>query len=232
MIEVIAFDADDTLWHNEPHYLEAKTRFGQLLSGHAGEQAERRLDDVEVQNVHVYGYGIRSFTLSMIEAAVNYTECRVTGREIEGILGLGRHMLTAGVELFDHAQETLARLSAVFELMLITKGDHFEQDRKVECSGLAPYFRHVEIVGEKTAASYREVLERCGVDAKRFLMVGNSLKSDVLPVLEIGGSAVYIPYTHTWAHERVADAAIPETGYFELEHLGQLPALVDKLMLE
>jgi putative hydrolase of the HAD superfamily len=230
MIDVIAFDADDTLWHNEIRYLQAKATYGEIMSRHVGrEQAERRLDEIELKNVRSHGYGIKSFTLSMIEAAIGLTGGAIAGDEIGGILDLGRQMLVAEVRLFEHAEETLAWLSANHDLMLITKGDLFEQERKVGRSGLTKHFRHVEIVGEKTAASYREILRKHRVKPERFLMVGNSMKSDVLPVLEIGGRAVYIPYEHTWVHERVAEGGAAADGCFELEHLGQLPALVETL---
>jgi putative hydrolase of the HAD superfamily len=230
MLEVIAFDADDTLWHNETQYLQAKSRYGQLLSRYHGpERVEQRLDEVELQNVRFYGYGIKSFTLSMLELAIELTEGQITGREVQEILDLGKQMLMGEVQLFEHAEETVVRLSAGHDLMLITKGDVFEQGKKVEQSGLTHHFRYVEIVGEKTAASYRAILERHRLNAERFLMVGNSLKSDILPVLEIGGRAVYIPYEHTWVHERVIDGGVAKDGYYELEHLGQLPGLVEKL---
>jgi putative hydrolase of the HAD superfamily len=230
MLDVIAFDADDTLWHNETRYLQAKNRYGQLLSRyHDPERVEQRLDEIELQNVRFYGYGIKSFTLSMIEAAIELTSGEITGSEMQEVLNLGRQMLMGEVELFEHAEETLVELSTSHDLMLITKGDLFEQGMKVERSGLTKHFRHVEIVGEKTAASYREILERHKLNAARFLMVGNSLKSDILPVLEIGGRAVYIPYAHTWIHERVMDGEVGKEGYFELEHLRELPALVEKL---
>ncbi len=230
MLQVIAFDADDTLWHNETRYLEAASQYSQLLSRyHSPERAVQRLDEIELQNVGCYGYGIKSFTLSMIEAALELSAGQVTGSEVQEILNLGRQMLTAPVELFEHAAETLAGLSRNYDLMLITKGDLFEQGLKVERSGLTPHFRYVEIVAEKTAASYRALLERHKLRAERFLMVGNSLKSDILPVLQIGGQAVYIPYAHTWIHERVMDAEVAQDGYYELAHLGELPALVEKL---
>ncbi len=230
MLEVIAFDADDTLWHNETRYLQAKSRYSQLLSRyHSPEGVEQRLDEIELQNVHSYGYGIKSFTLSMIEAAIELSGGEITGREVQEILDLGRQMPIGKVQLFEHAEETVARLSASHALMLITKGDLFEQGEKIERSGLTHYFRYAEIVGEKTAAIYRAILKRHRLNAQRFLMVGNSLKSDILPVLEIGGRAVYIPYEHTWIHERVVDDGVAKDGYCELEHLGQLPALVEEL---
>lgn len=230
MFDVIAFDADDTLWYNETRYLQAQSQYSQLLSRyHCQNRAVQRLDEIELQNVRSYGYGIKSFTLSMIEAAIELTGGQITSSEIREILNLGKQMLVAPVEPFEHTAETLTRLSRNYDLMLITKGDLFEQGLKIERSGLSQHFRHIEIVGEKTAASYRTLLERHKLDAKRFLMVGNSLKSDILPVLEIGGRAVYIAYEHTWIHERVTDNEIAQDGYYELEHLGELPALVEKL---
>ena len=151
MLDIIAFDADDTLWHNEIRYLQAKNRYSQLLSRyHNPERAEQRLDEIELQNIRSYGYGIKSFTLSLIEAAIELTEGQVTGSEVQEILDLGREMLTAEVGLFPHAEETVASLSARHDLMLITKGDAFEQEKKVEQSGLGQHFRYVEILGEKT----------------------------------------------------------------------------------
>jgi putative hydrolase of the HAD superfamily len=138
-------------------------------------------------------------------------------------------MLLAKVELFEHTLDTLVKLSALYNLMLITKGDLFEQGSKVQRSGLAQHFCCIEIVGEKTSTSYRAILERHDLSAERFLMVGNSLRSDILPVLEIGGRAVYIPYEHTWVHEQVTGSVLGGDGYFELEHLGQLPSLMEKL---
>ena len=230
MLDVIALDADDTLWHNETWYLQAKSSYGQLLSPyHSPEWVEKRLDELESQNVPSYGYGIKSFTLSMIEAAIDLTDGQITGSEIQAILDLGRQMLMAEVPLFEHTEETLVKLSTAHDLMLITKGDLFEQGKKVERSGLGKHFRYVEIVGEKTATTYRTILERHKLDPERFLMVGNSMKSDILPVLEIGGRAVFIPYEHTWVHERVLDGGVERGGYFELEHLGQLPEFVEKL---
>ena len=230
MLEVIAFDADETLWHNETRYLQVKNRYGQLLSRyHDSEEVEQMLDEIELQNVRSYGYGIKSFTLSMIEAAIELTDGEIMGREMREILNLGRQMLIGEVELFEHAEETLVQLSTDHNLMLITKGDLFEQGMKVERSGLTKHFRHVEIVSEKTADSYGAILEKYKLNAEGFLMVGNSMKSDILPVLEIGGRAVYIPYAHTWIHERIPDGEVVKDEYYELEHLRELPALVEKL---
>jgi putative hydrolase of the HAD superfamily len=230
MLDMIAFDADDTLWHNESGYLEAKDRFKSLLSAwHGSERIERTLDEIEISNIPSYGYGIKSFTLSMIETAVRATDGRIGGKEIEQILAIGRQMLQAEVCLFEHVPETLARLTVDCPLMLITKGDLVEQQRKVERSGLVQHFRHVEIVPEKTEAIYRILLERHHVEPHRFLMVGNSMRSDILPVLGIGGRAVYVPHQHTWFYEQQVSDEAQQGEYFELQNLGQLCQLVERI---
>jgi putative hydrolase of the HAD superfamily len=228
--DVIAFDADDTLWHNETQYTYGKERFGQLLSGYQDpETIMRQLEVIEMENVHTYGYGIKSFSLSMVEAAVGITNGQVQGGEIQAILDLTKDLLEMQMVLFDQVEETLAVLSADYDLLMITKGDTFEQERKIERTGLAGYFKHIEIVANKTAAVYRGVLRKYAVEPTRFLMVGNSLRSDVLPVIEIGGQAVYIPYEHTWVHENMVDQPIDEESYYEIEQLGQLPELIKAL---
>lgn len=199
----IAFDADDTLWHNETYYVEGGAKFAQLLSGYGNpDQIRQTLGEIEIRNVGAYGYGIKSYTLSMMEAAIAITDGKITGDDIRGILELGREMLAADVLLIEGAATTLAQLAPHYDLMLVTKGDLLEQGNKLARSGLSIYFRHVEIVREKSAESYRQLLHRYTIPPADFLMVGNSLKSDVLPVLEIGARAVYIPYRHTWAYEQ------------------------------
>ena len=217
MLTMIAFDADDTLWHNEPYYLQAGERFAQLLSGYrTREQAEQALAETEIRNVRLYGYGIKSYTLSMIEAAIAVTGGEITGSEIQGVLEIGQEMLAADVLLFEGVSEVLAELAGAHELMLITKGDLLEQGNKLDRSGLAGYFHHVEIIQEKSAASYQRLLERYAIPPAEFLMVGNSLKSDILPVLEIGGRAVYIPYQHTWAQEQAEETELQGHAYERL----------------
>jgi putative hydrolase of the HAD superfamily len=221
---VIGFDADDTLWHNEIYYRQAAEKFKALLAPHMdAAQTAKILSEIEIRNVAVYGYGFKSYTLSMIEAAIRVTEGRASADVFNSVLDIGRGMLNGEVLLFEHARETLMVLSAGYPLVLITKGDLMEQSSKVRRSGLAGFFRTIEIVEDKTPASYRALLEKCGIEAGRFVMVGNSLKSDVLPVLEIGARAVFVPYEHTWVHEH-ADG--DGHSYHEIEHLGQLPALV------
>ena len=224
---VIGFDADDTLWHNEIYYRGAAQRFTSLLCQYTDpESIEQTLSEIEIRNVASYGYGFKSYTLSMIEAAIAATDRRASAELIDAILAIGRGMLNGEVLLFEQARETLRRLSDLYPLVLITKGDLLEQSNKVRRSGLAGFFRHIEIVEDKNPQSYRALLDKHGIPASRFLMVGNSLKSDVLPVLEIGGRAIFIPYAHTWAHEH-ADANGHQ--YYEIQHLGLLPELVATL---
>ncbi len=222
MIEVIAFDADDTLWDNERLYVAAKQEFVSLLSECAEPTfCAERLEQIEGHNVRYYGYGIKSFVLSMIEAALELTERRVAAEKIASILGFAKRMLAAEVQVIDGVAETLAALAPRYQLMLITKGDPSEQQRKIDDSGLADYFRWVEIVPDKSPAIYRAILQRYNIPAERFLMVGNSLRSDVLPVLQIGGQAVLVHYANNWAHEMLVDTS--GHTYSTLQNLAELP---------
>jgi putative hydrolase of the HAD superfamily len=231
MLETIAFDADDTLWHNETYYQEAKKLFAQLLSKYQdAEDTRRKLDETEVKNIGIYGYGIKAFTLSMVEAAIRLSEGKVDGTEIDQILAISKKMLTTKVELFEHAEETLTKLSPRFDLMLITKGDQFEQERKITRSGIAGYFQYIEIVGEKSRESYQAIITKYKIPPKLFIMVGNSLRSDIQPVVALGGRAIYIPNELTWSHEKVPREGIDHTKYDELEHIAQLPEYIDQLM--
>ena len=237
MFDLIALDADDTLWDNEVYYTKAKLEFIKLLSSYNldADWIESRLDEIEEDNVSIYGYGIKSFNLSMIQAAIEISAGQIRIGDLEAILNLGREMLSLTVRLFPHTVEMLEALSPLADLMLLTKGDVFEQSLKIRRTGLGKYFRYIEIIGEKTPETYRLILERHRLDPSRFLMVGNSLKSDILPVLELGGAAVYIPYENTWVHEMRVDAtqaieqAVGRNGYHQLEHLGQLAELVLRL---
>lgn len=227
---IIAFDADDTLWHNERLYLSTQTQFKQLLARyHSPEWIDDRLYQTEVRNLQHYGYGIKAFALSMIETAIELTEGRITGAEIQTILASVRQMLEAEVELLEHVAETLASLADRYSLMIITKGDLLDQETKIARSGLARYFGHIEIVSDKSKESYARLLERLDLAPEQFLMVGNSLRSDILPVLALGGSAVYVPYQSTWLHESAARPPAEQAGYYEIEHLGLLPGLLHSL---
>ena len=223
MIEIIGLDADDTLWENEHLYHQAKNKFAQILENYGDpEELIARLDKTEVRNIEFFGYGNKSFALSMIESANVLSRGQLTGAEISEIITVAKGMLTAPVELVEGAEETLENLSTKYDLMLITKGDSYEQERKIERSGIADYFRYLEVVGEKSEASYRKILGQYNLDPTRFLMVGNSLRSDILPVVRIGGKGVYIPNDQTWFHEHASQEEIGEVEYAELEQLSQL----------
>lgn len=230
MFDVIAFDGDDTLWHNETLYAAAQAEFRRLLAEHhPAEIVDQRLYETEMRNLEFYGYGIKSFTLSMIETATELTDGQMTAEDVRRILGIGRKMLTADVRLLEHAQATVTQLAGSHPLMLVTKGDLRDQKRKLANSGLAPYFRHIEIVTSKTRTDYEEILDKYEINPARFLMVGDSLRSDIAPVLELGGHVVHIPYQLAWAHEVVADVERTRPGYHRLEHIGLLPALVQDM---
>ncbi|MCB9077604.1 MAG: HAD hydrolase-like protein [Anaerolineaceae bacterium] len=229
-IEVIAFDADDTLWHNESIYVEAQTQFKQLLAHyHSPEWIDEHLYQTEMRNLAHFGYGIKSFALSMIETAVELTEGQIIGADIQKIIDITKAMLAADVDLLDHVADTLANLQDVYTLMVITKGDLRDQELKIARSGLASHFRYVEIVSEKSPDSYAAILRRYDIEPAQFLMIGNSLRSDILPVLELGASAVYVPHQLTWVHETGDTPVGEQPGYYEIEHLGQLPELLKSL---
>jgi putative hydrolase of the HAD superfamily len=227
--QVIAFDADDTLWHNERLYVEAQSRFKKLLAPyHSPEWIDERLYQAELRNLGHFGYGIKGFALSMIETAVELTEGRIAGAQIQTIIDIAKSMLSAEVELLEHVAETIPLLAQRYPLMLITKGDLRDQEIKIARSSLGQHFKWVEIVSEKNPASYATLLRRHAIPPEQFLMVGNSLRSDILPVLELGGSAVHIPYQFTWGHE-AADPPDGQPGYYYLAHLGLLPELLERL---
>jgi len=223
MYDLIAFDADDTLWHNEPLFVATQAQFRQLLLPyHAGEWIDQRLQVTEITNLKHFGYGIKGFVLSMIETAIELTEGRISGAEIQEIMSWGYRMIAAPVELLDGARETIEFLSSGCRLVLLTKGDLFDQESKLARSGLGPFFDAVEVVADKTPASYRTILARHGVQPGRFLMVGNSVRSDVLPVLEIGGAAIHLPYPTTWHHEQVLAQALDGIDIVQLPSISEV----------
>ncbi len=233
MFDVIAFDADDTLWHNEPLYRGAQQQVLEILEHYHDSDwpdlMERRMYETEIRNLEHYGYGIKGFTLSMIETAIELTEGRISGAEVGRIIELTREMFKAPVELLDGVDETITALAASHDLMLVTKGDLFEQQAKIARSGLAGHFGKVEIVSVKIKETYQSIAARHEIDPQRFLMIGNSLRSDVLPVIEMGGSAVHIPYETTWEHEIVPDEELAGREFMRLSHIRELPALIDEL---
>jgi putative hydrolase of the HAD superfamily len=230
MFDLIALDADDTLWRNEDFYGQARDRFRRLLAKYeVNGDVDERADTLEVANIEYYGYGVMSFILSLIEAAIDLTDGAFAAQDVQKLLDLGKEMLTADVQLLEHTETVVARVADRHPLIVITKGDLLHQRNKVKESGLRDYFRHVEVVSHKTPETYAEILTRHQVAPDRFLMVGNSLRSDVLPVLELGAWAVHVPHEKTWDHEIVEPPAEAGERFLEVEHLGQLPGLLAKL---
>ncbi len=230
MIEWIGFDADDTLWHNETLFQLTQDRFARLLDGYCPPaEIQARLHQTQMRNLRELGYGVKAFTLSMVETAIELTGGRIPADDIGTVLDLGREMLRAPVELLDHAAATVEALARRYPLLLITKGDLFHQESKIARSGLSRHFRGVEILSAKGPADYAEVLGRYGVAPASFLMVGNSVRSDVLPVLELGGRAVHVHYPLCWEHEHVPDAELGGRDFPRIRSLAELPPIVDAL---
>ena len=233
MIDVIAFDADDTLWHNEPIFHATEAQFAAMLAAyHPAEWVRDRLFATEMKNLGHFGYGIKGFILSMIETAIELTEARVTGAEVQKIIDWGHEMLHHPVELLDGVRETVESLAGRYKLMLLTKGDLFDQESKLARSGLGEFFDAVEIVSTKNAATYAAIMRRHAVEPRRFVMIGNSLRSDVLPALEAGAHAVHIPYELTWAHERLDEEALAGKEFGVLERIALLPDWIRKRAAE
>ncbi len=228
-LTTIGFDADDTLWHNERWFQLTGQRFAELLAGHGDPvHISARLLEAERRNLEFYGFGVKGFTLSMIETAVEVTEGRISASVIAEILAFGREMLRHPVEALPHARETLADLASSHRLILITKGDLFDQERKLAQSGLGDFFIAVEIVSDKTPATYEKVFCRHGDGAARAMMVGNSVRSDIAPALAAGSWAVHVPHELMWALEH---EEAPETSprFRRLPHLGELGGLVRQI---
>jgi putative hydrolase of the HAD superfamily len=201
-IKIIAFDADDTLWQNEFFFREAERGFYALLSQYgAVDRLSKELLKTEVKNMPLYGYGIKAFTLSMIETALRVSDNKIKAVDVGKIIKIGQNLLDRPVILIDGAQEVLKKLSSKYKLVLATKGDLLDQERKLLKSGISKYLHHVEIMSDNTPQSYKKLLKYLGVQPRHFMMAGNSFKSDILPVLKIGANAVYIPHPDTWIYE-------------------------------
>lgn len=226
---MIGLDADDTLWHNETLFSVTHDRFAALLADHAApEELAERMLATERRNLSIFGYGAKGFTLSMIETALAVTDGQLPGSHVQAILDLGKALLSHPVDLLDGVREALEALAGR-RLVLVTKGDLFHQETKVAGSGLGELFERIEIVSEKDEPTYRRVVADLGIGPADFLMTGNSLRSDVLPVVAIGARAVHVPYHPEWAHEAVDDADLPARGWWRLDSIRELPLLVEKL---
>lgn len=228
---VIGLDADDTLWHNESIFEKTHERYRALLAQyHDAATVDRMLFATEMRNLELYGYGVKGFTLSAIETAIQLTGGRIRTDEIQQLIELGRVMLAHPVELLEGVADTLAAIAPRHRLVLITKGDLRDQERKLAKSGLAAHFQAVEIVSEKNETTYAAIFRRHGITAADFLMVGNSLKSDIVPVLDLGGAGAYVPYHITWAAERVEEMPKREGRFFRMKTLRELESVVAKLV--
>ncbi|QNN42785.1 HAD family hydrolase [Pedobacter roseus] len=227
-ITVIAFDADDTLWVNEPYFRETEERFADLLEDFVPRHSiMAELYKTEMANLPLYGYGIKGFMLSMTETAMRITMGKIDPIIVEKVLELGKEMLNKPVELLDGVEEVLKALHGKYRLVVATKGDLLDQQRKLTKSGLDHYFHHIEIMSDKQEKDYQKLIRHLDCKAEEFLMLGNSLKSDVLPVLNIGGHAVHIPYHTTWVHESI-DHTIEHPNFYEMESLAEvLPKLIE-----
>jgi len=201
-IKVIGFDADDTLWVNEPFYQDVEKKFCQIMKPYLIEkETSSELFKTEMQNLEIYGYGAKGFLLAMIETALRAMEGKITSAEINRILEIGKTLLAMPIQLLDGVENVLQKLQGKYKLILVTKGDLLDQERKLQNSGLIDYFHHIEIMSDKHENNYKKLLAHLDIQPEEFLMVGNSIKSDILPVINIGAKAVHIPFEVTWQHE-------------------------------
>jgi putative hydrolase of the HAD superfamily len=225
-IKVIAFDADDTLWVNEPYFQNTEKKFCSLLEEFLPQHTlSRELLKIEIENLPLYGYGIKGYILSMIEAALKVTDNTLPNDAIETIIGFGKELLNEPIELLDNVEEVLQTLQDHYRIVVATKGDLLDQERKLKKSGLNRYFHHIEIMSEKGEDDYLKLIKHLDILPKEFMMIGNSLKSDVIPVLNIGGHAIHVPYHTTWAHEQV-EAKLDHENFRHVEHLREVLGMV------
>jgi len=220
-IKVIAFDADDTLWINETYFREKEEIFTEIMSNYldSPEQIMDELFKTEMQNLSNFGYGAKGFTLSMIETAIKISSSKITANDILKIIDLGKSLLTIPIDLLDDVEKVLSSLQNKYKLVVATKGDLLDQEKKLVKSGLTKYFHHIEIMSEKKDVNYQKLLKRIEIQPSEFLMIGNSLKSDILPVVNIGGNAIHIPFHTTWIHESVNEEDIRHLNYLKVEQI-------------
>lgn len=222
-IKVIGFDADDTLWVNETYFRETEEKFAELLEGYETKnKVDQELFKMEMKNLELYGYGVKGFVLSMVESALDLSNNKISQKIISEILELGKHMISRPVEVLEGVEEVLESLKDNYRLIVMTKGDLLDQERKLEKSGLTKYFHHVEVLSDKKESNYKALLEHLEINVSEFLMVGNSLKSDVLPILGLGAKAIHIPFHTTWAHEEVDENEIEVNGHLKLNRITEI----------
>jgi putative hydrolase of the HAD superfamily len=221
-LKVIAFDADDTLWVNEPYFQETEEKFCELLAPYLSRHTlSQELFKTEIANLKLYGYGIKGYILSMIEAAMKISNNTISIGTIEKIIQYGKELLEKPIELLDGVEDVLETLKGKYKLVVATKGDLLDQQRKLHNSGLGNYFHHIEVMSDKQEVDYQKLVKRLDILQSEFLMVGNSLKSDVLPVLGIGGHAIHIPFHTTWAHEKI-DHKVEHINFHDFEKITEV----------
>lgn len=220
--KIIAFDADDTLFVNETYFLETEEKFCALMSDYLSHQdISQELFKVEIANLKIYGFGIKAYILSMIEAAIKISNRTISVKVVEKIIDFGKELLEKPIVLLNGVEETLKELSKTHKLVVATKGDLLDQRRKLHDSGLGKYFHHIEVMSDKKEKDYLDLLKRLEVKPEDFLMIGNSLKSDILPVLEIGGHAIHIPFHTTWAFEKI-DFEVKHKNFYAVENMNAI----------
>lgn len=233
-IRLVGFDGDDTLWKSEDYYRDANREFEAIVGQYidldiAGRK--QHLLAVEKRNLKIFGYGAKGMTLSMIEAAIELTEARISTRDVHRVVEIGRATLQHPVELIEGIREAVTAIASEYAVVLITKGDLFHQEAKIARSGLSDLFPRIEIVSEKDATTYRRVLSEFDLDASQFVMIGNSLRSDVAPVIALGGWGIHMPYHVTWEHETEHDLAAAEPRMRSVESARELPGTVREIVL-
>ena len=219
-IKVIGFDADDTLWINETFFRDAELEFARLLSPYeTANKIDQELFKKEMDNLGLYGYGVKAFVLSMVESAIEISNGSVSNKTLSSILNIGKSMLNQPVELLDGVEDVLKTLSKKYRLILATKGDLLDQERKLEKSGLTDYFHHIEVLSDKQEANYSRLLNHLDIKPSEFLMIGNSLKSDILPLVNLKAKAIHVPFHTTWLHEQVNAKEIKNKNYKTVQSL-------------
>jgi len=226
-IKVIGFDADDTLWVNETYFRDAEQDFAKLMSVYeTANKVDQELFKMEMKNLPLYGYGVKGFVLSMVEMALELSNQTVSSKTIDQIINIGKEMINKPVELLEGVDETLAALSKKYRLILATKGDLLDQERKLEKSGLLDYFHHIEVLSDKKEENYSKLLNHLDIKPSEFLMIGNSLKSDILPLVNIKAKAIHIPFHTTWAHEQVSEDDTNGKAYKTVNKVSDILKLV------
>lgn len=228
-IKVIAFDADDTLWVNEPFFRSAEAKFELILETYLGKKDfSKELYKNEIENLHLFGYGAKGFMLAMIETALELTNYKISGEDIQKLINMGKEILSYKIDIYPTIKETLEYLTENnrYKVICITKGDLLDQESKVARSGLGEFFSEVHVVNEKNPETYKNILKKYKIKASEFLMIGNSLKSDILPVIKAGGSAIYIPQDAQWVHEIVDENQLSEKKYIEFKEAIEIKSIL------